>query len=788
MRHLCVHGHFYQPPRENPWTEVVELAEAAAPYHDWNARITAECYARNAASRVLDDRDRITRIVNNFARISYDVGPTLLRWLARHAPETYELVLEADRRSRRDHYGHGNALAQVYTHLIMPLATPRDRVTQVRWGVRDFERRFGRAPEGMWLPETAVDLDTLDVLAAHGIAFTILAPHQAARTRRADGRWKTVTAETLDVTTPYRCRLPSGRTIAIFFYQKPVSQAVAFEGLLHDGAAFAGRLEAALPAGGGQPRCLVVATDGETYGHHHPFGDMALAAALERIGRAGETRVTNCAAFLAAHPPTAEVEVAERTAWSCVHGIERWRSDCGCNTGRGGHQRWRGPLREAITWLGEQLSALYAAQGTPLFHDPWAARDEAVDLFDPLAGAADAFLARHGRDIGDAARRRTALRLVELARQAMLMQSSDGWFFDDVSGPETVQILSHAARAIDLARGFDLDVEGAFVERLRGAPGNLERWPDGAAVYAGLVRPRAVGPREAAAAFAMTGLVGAEAPALAGAVTVRTLDRADVTAASHTLRVGALRVRAEAMEDETEAVYALAHFGGHDVHCAVAVGWDAPRYATVRDALVAQSEKAPLSEVVRAIDRTFGPQYFTLRDLPLEERRLALGRLTAQTLRELEDLSRALYRDNRPLMEYLRDAGAPIPPPLVTAAVVGLTRDLEDALAADPASALPARAAEALGELRSWGREVLPERFEPLLRRRLEHVLATAGPTARRVRAALEVLDFAEAAGITINLWAAQNAFDRLRRAADDPALRVLGDRLFFAMDKIEEP
>src|SRR3989337_2398041 len=228
MRHLCVHGHFYQPTRENPWTGVVELQDATTPYHDWNARITAECYARNAASRTLDEADHVVRIVNNYAGISFNVGPTLLRWLATAAPSTYELILEGDRASRHAQYGHGGALAQVYNHVIMPLATPRDRVTQVRWGLRDFERRFRRRPEGMWLGETAVDLATLEILADHGISFTILAPHQARRVKRPEGTWTDVTAETLDASVPYRCRLPGGRAIALFFYYGPLSRAVAF--------------------------------------------------------------------------------------------------------------------------------------------------------------------------------------------------------------------------------------------------------------------------------------------------------------------------------------------------------------------------------------------------------------------------------------------------------------------------------------------------------------------------------------------------------------------------------
>jgi alpha-amylase/alpha-mannosidase (GH57 family) len=480
MRQLCIHGHFYQPARENPWTGVVELQDAAAPYHDWNARITAECYARNAASRILDPDDRVVRIVNNYARISFDVGPTLFRWLATAAPATYELILEADATSRREQYSHGGALAQVYSHLIMPLATPPDRVTQVRWGMRDFERRFRRRPEGMWLAETAVDLATLEILTDHGITFTILAPRQAARVRRADGTWTQVTEDTLDVSVPYRCRLPSGRTIALFFYQGPLSRAIAFEGVLHDGAGFADRLAGALPASGPQPGMLLVATDGETYGHHHAFGDMALAAALERLSHDENLRLTNCAAFLAAHPPAAEVEITENTSWSCVHGIERWRSDCGCHTKDGTQQRWRAPLREAVTWLAFELGARFERAGSEMFRDPWAARDEAIDLVDSSEGTAEGFFRRHG--VGDHAVG-TARVLLEMQRQAMLMQSSDGWFFDDVAGTETVQILSHAARAIELAGEAAAELEEGLLAYLRRAPGNTDRFPHGAAVY-----------------------------------------------------------------------------------------------------------------------------------------------------------------------------------------------------------------------------------------------------------------------------------------------------------------
>jgi len=232
-RYLCIHCHFYQPPRENPWLESIELQESAYPYHDWNERITAECYEPNAASRILTTDNRIIRIVNNYSRISFNVGPTLLSWMANRAPETYQAILDADRESQQRFSGHGSAIAQVYNHMIMPLANRRDKQTQVFWGIRDFESRFNRAPEGMWLAETAVDIETLEVLAANGIQFTILAPSQARHERRVTTtKFKNVEGGKIDPTRPYVCNLPSGRSINLFFYDGPISRAVAFEGLL----------------------------------------------------------------------------------------------------------------------------------------------------------------------------------------------------------------------------------------------------------------------------------------------------------------------------------------------------------------------------------------------------------------------------------------------------------------------------------------------------------------------------------------------------------------------------
>lgn len=367
-RFITIHGHFYQPPRENPWLEAVETQDGAFPYHDWNERITVECYEPNASARILDATERIRRIVNNYASISFNFGPTLLSWLAVNAPETYASILDADRLSRQRFSEHSCAIAQAYNHIILPLANDRDKKTQVRWGIRDFQHRFGHKPEGMWLPETAVDIATLEALAAEGIAFTILEPHQAHGA--------------VDPTLPYVCKLPSGKRIAIFFYDGPISRAVAFERLLARGENFAHRLTGAFRDARTYPQLVNIATDGETYGHHHRFGEMALAYALQFIEDNKLAQLTNYGEQLERYPPTHEVKIAERTSWSCAHGVERWRSDCGCATSSspGWNQQWRAPLRNALDWLRDELAQIFERHGRMLFNDPWAARDDYIDV------------------------------------------------------------------------------------------------------------------------------------------------------------------------------------------------------------------------------------------------------------------------------------------------------------------------------------------------------------------------------------------------------------------------
>ena len=334
-KYVCIHGHFYQPPRENPWLEEVELQDSAYPYHDWNEKITDECYRQNAASRILGPDKKIIDIVSNYLSISFDFGPTLLSWLQYHSPDVYQSVIDADKKSMKIFSGHGCAIAQAYNHIIMPLANSRDKRTQVIWGIRDFEYHFGRKPEGMWLPETSADLETLDICADNGIKFTILSPHQARRFRKiGTENWTNIEREKIDTTQPYLCRLPSGRTINLFFYHGPTANEVAGGRLLQNGEVFARKLAWIFNQNEGEPQLAHIAVDGETFGHHHSFSDMALAYCLHYTKTKNLAKITIYGEYLEKFPSALEVDIYENSSWSCSHGVERWRSNCGCCYGR----------------------------------------------------------------------------------------------------------------------------------------------------------------------------------------------------------------------------------------------------------------------------------------------------------------------------------------------------------------------------------------------------------------------------------------------------------------------
>ncbi|MDX6499360.1 MAG: hypothetical protein QOG23_2620 [Blastocatellia bacterium] len=496
MPALIIHGHFYQPPRENPWTGVVEVEPGAAPFHDWNERIHSECYQPNAGVRLLDPATGLERMVNNYANISFNFGPTLLSWLKDQHPDTYADIIEADKQSARARAGHGNAIAQAYGHPILPLCNERDRQTQIQWGLADFRERFGREAESIWLPETACNDDVMAVLIEAGLRFVILAPHQASRVRAIDDdEWLDVNEQTIDTGIAYRYshRDGSDRSIAVFFYDGPTSRAIAFENLLQSSEGLADRFAQAAKA----KELLSVATDGETYGHHFKFGDVCLAHALEIDAPARALRVTNYGAHLDQHPPAFEVEISNGptgagTSWSCVHGVGRWIRDCGCHTGGepGWHQSWRTPLRQALDILRDVNATHFEATRGDIFKDPWQARDESIALVLDQSHSREEFLYNHaGRWLSTAEQWR-ALTYLELQRMLLLMYTSCGWFFNDVSGIETIQILKYAARAIDLMSQLDLpSIRERFLNMLAEAKSNRTEMGTGADIYRRLVEP-----------------------------------------------------------------------------------------------------------------------------------------------------------------------------------------------------------------------------------------------------------------------------------------------------------
>lgn len=483
---VCIHGHFYQPPRENPWRDEIEEQPSAAPYHDWNVRVTEECYQPNTHSMIVNQGGPSTQLVNNYEKISFNFGPTLLSWMKDSYPQVLQSIIEADQKSKLSFHGHGNAIAQAYHHLIMPLANYQDKLTEICWGIEDFNYYFNRKPEGLWLPETAVDLETLDVIQACGIKFTILSPRQAKRVRRiGDEEW----SETLETGRPYLQRLPSGNSIVLFFYDGAISQAVAFENLLTDGGNFAQRLIQSVSS----TSCNIlnhIATDGESYGHHHAFGDMSLAYALQCLEKSGEIHLTNYAHFIEIQPPEYEVEIHPNSSWSCCHGIERWQSNCGCHQRDDWQQTWRGPLRTALDWLRDTLIPQYIASTARYFRDPWQARNDYIKVIHHRNYFSQFIQEQVTKNITQAEKLQL-LTWLELQRYALLMYTSCGWFFDEISGLETVQILRYASRVIELARQLTgNNYEPEFIRCLSMAPSNLEEYHDGGVVYQRLAKAK----------------------------------------------------------------------------------------------------------------------------------------------------------------------------------------------------------------------------------------------------------------------------------------------------------
>jgi alpha-amylase/alpha-mannosidase (GH57 family) len=798
-RFICIHGHFYQPPRENPWLEAVEMQDSAAPYHDWNERVCAECYATNGAARIVNNRNQIINIVNNYSRISFNVGPTLMSWLKENASRTYHMILDGERGSRKHFRGHSSAMAQVYNHIIMPLANPRDRLTQIRWGIADYIHHYGEQPEGMWLAETAANAATLEALAQNGIKFTVLAPHQCKRVRplRQDASsseaaealsegsiWSETPNGAVDTRRPYLMRFHSGASIAIFFYNGPVSRAIAFEGLLNSAETFTARLKSGFKDTA-QPQLVHVATDGESYGHHHKYGEMALAYTLRLIERDKTVRLANYGSFLSQFPPEHECEVVEDTSWSCAHGVERWRSNCGCNAGTPGwSQAWRTPLRIALDALRDALTPLTEQEGGKLFRDVWAARDGYIQVvLDRSPESIDRFFNEHQlRPLSESERVR-AREIMEMQRHAQLMFTSCGWFFDDISGIETVQIIAYAARVLQLSQLIfgrqAAHLEPAFVARLAEAVSNVPAEGDGAKIYQKCVRTMALNLEQVAAHYAISSIFssyGDETELFC--FRVRRISYDIHTSGRGRLALGRVHVVSAITGRQQTFSFAVLHFGDQNITAAVRSYSDID--ASAFEAFAADAgqhvERADFPEVIRILDRFYGHAGYSLTSLFSDEQRRIVQLILNSTLWDIENSLTTIYQDHASLLHYLSQAGLPKPPALTLAAGFAVNAGLRRTLESDPIDAAQLRSylSMARADAVPLDTTTLSYIADQRMKRAMVDLQMVPG-TLDGLDRALSLAHILCELPFDLNLWQAQNIWYEILRTSG-PTLASLDD------------
>lgn len=685
---ITVHGHFYQPPRENPYLDVIERQGSAAPFHDWNERICHECYRPNAFARIENDQGEVADIVNNFEYLSFNIGPTLMSWLKTHDLEVYQKIIEGDRRSAARLNGHGNAIAQVYNHIIMPLANKRDKYTQIRWGKADFRQRFGREPEGIWLAETAIDADTVEALIDEGLKFTILAPSQAQRCRPLateddpDPQWHEVGGGQIDPSRPYRCHIQDGRYLDIFFYDGPISRDMGFNEVLSSADHFAGRLGQAIHGDHRPSQIISVATDGETFGHHKKYTEKCIAYSLTQGFPARGWQVTNYGHYLSLFPPTWEVELKPVTAWSCSHGVERWQSDCGCAGGGAWNQQWRSPLRRSLNWLRDRLEAIYDYLGPSFFQDPWGARDEYVEILlhrnhqeTQQIEVVEQFLARHQCRQLNPAEQVDGLRLLEMQRHALLMFTSCGWFFEEISRPEGVQILRYGARAIELAAEVSgQQLEKQFLEILALAVPNIKTYRDGRDLYQQMVLPSQVTFKQVVAHYALSSLFHLEGErSRLYCYDLKQIDYQKQQLGSLTLAVGHVSLTSSITWENNHYVFAVVHLGGWEFHCGIKPFGGRGDYAKLKEELFASLHGASVVELILVMGTLLGEHSFNLKGLFTEERHRIMDQLTRKTKQHLDQLYSQIYRDNYSILLAFQREELPVPQELQVAADVALS-------------------------------------------------------------------------------------------------------------------
>lgn len=690
--YLTIHGHFYQPPRENPWLETIEVQDSAIPYHDWNARVTAECYTPNSVSKIVTHDNKILDIVNNYSYISFNFGPTLLSWLEKYCPYSYERIIKADIESASKNNGHGNAIAQVYNHIIMPLANKNDKYTQILWGIKDFRYRFGRDPEGMWLAETACDDATLEALIDCGIKFTILSPHQAKSVRKlttgGKEKWADVSWGNIDPARAYRYFSKSDKTkhIDLFFYDGPISKSVAFDELLKDGNKFIDKLKAGISKDRDYNQLVHIATDGESYGHHTKFGDMALAYILKVRAADEGFEITNYANYLEEEGVQYEVDIKDVSSWSCAHGVGRWCDDCGCSTGGnyGWNQKWRKPLREALDYVRDELIKIYEEFASVYLKDIWAARNDYIDvILDRSKTSVSAFLKKHQKYPLEKQDTIKVLKLLEMQRQAMLMYTSCGWFFAEISGIETTQIMKYAARAMQLASSFSSDdIESGFTKILERAQSNIHGFGSGKDVYEKFVKPSIVSIKQIAALWAISSMHNNfEDTSTLYCYNITKHYSKYLSKGATAFSAGRIEIESKITLEKFDFYYAAIQFPEGDFHCAIKRYDDSENVIDITKKLFDIYVKYPITEIIRALDNIFGQEYYTLKDVLIEDRSKILLTSLKGKLSKFSNTYREVYNEGKGSIIQLISLGINVPAEYKLAAQYTLSNDFNEIFA-----------------------------------------------------------------------------------------------------------
>jgi len=829
--YVTIHGHFYQPPRENPWLEMIEQEESARPFHDWNERIAFECYRPNGYARIVDGKGKILNIFNNYSFLSFNFGPTLLSWLERERPFIYQKILEADRESLR-RLGHGNAIAQVYDHIIMPLANERDQETEVRWGIADFERHFHRKPEAMWLPETAVNYPALQALIKNGMRYLILSPFQALRVRSLGSRkWTDVSHGKIDTTRPYRCFLGdrsgkkmSDQYIDIFFYEGVISKEIAFGELLKDGDRFCQRFVQGYQPSKKGPQLIHVSTDGETYGHHKKFGEMALAYALNK-GLSGQGfDVLNYGAFLKRFPPVDEVEIdegpkGEGSAWSCSHGVGRWKEDCGCSTGgrAGWNQRWRKPLREALNLLRDELGILFEKEGEKIFHHPWEARNGYIDVIpDRSSESVGKFFEQYGRQDIDEKGRIKGLKLLEMQRHALRMFTSCGWFFADLPGLETILILKHAARAIQFAEEFsDQEIGKKFLQPLSQGRSNLSEMGDGLQIYQRFVKPKQVTPEQVVNHYVISSLFnGGEKEKRNFSFRVEKIDQERIEKDGRLLVLGKMKVVSDVIQEPKTFFFGLISSKGGLFQNWISEDRGTFDFNTLRRRGMDDFEKGE-DELKETLTSLLGHQIYMIRDILKEERGEIFRKFMQKEIGEPSRIYAEIFDRAKPAIEILTREEMEIPYEIRVAAEITLShRLLQEVkeLRRDFRSAVAKGAIDQIvGESKRYGcrlrkeeslivlNEILREKMEFLRRTKYSDLPAQEG----LIQETITLLDLAKKWDFDLDQWEAQDLMDGILnecvKSLEEawwgngvqkpfpPLLITLAEKLNFNVEKYKE-